>query len=60
MISGRRLLCCDRRRIWAWRAKPDDVPDEAFRVAVLDPARCSQLRGLARYHPEFSAPRRST
>jgi putative acetyltransferase len=33
----------------------DGVPDDAFMVAVLAPDRRSELRGLARYQPAFSA-----
>lgn len=34
----------------------EGVPDEAFMVAVLHPARRAALRGIARYHPAFSGP----
>ena len=29
------------------------VPDEAFMVKVLDPKRMKNVRGIAKYHPEF-------
>ncbi len=32
----------------------DGVPEDAFMVAVLDPDRRAELRGVARYRPEFS------
>ena len=32
-----------------------DVPDEAFMLLVLEPARASSLAGVARYRPEFDA-----
>ena len=32
-----------------------EVPDEAFMILVLDPARMRAVFGVARYRPEFSA-----
>jgi putative acetyltransferase len=31
-----------------------DVPDDVFMVLVLDPAKMQDVRGLAKYRPEFS------
>lgn len=31
-----------------------DVPEDVFRLLVLDPARCEGRAGLARYRPEFA------
>jgi putative acetyltransferase len=37
------------------RCQWPDVPDEAFMLLVLEPARASSLAGVARYRPEFDA-----
>lgn len=37
------------------RCQWPDVPDDAFMLLVLEPARASSLVGLARYRPEFDA-----
>ena len=37
------------------RCQWPEVPDEAFMLLVLDPARASSLSGTARYRPEFDA-----
>jgi len=37
------------------RCQWPDVPDEAFMLLVLEPARASSLAGVVRYRPEFDA-----